>query len=302
MKRTDNENYNLPQYGTYSASNSHQGKPPRFQRNQETHNQHEQNFKANQGKTLLPNERRNTFNQTRGNFSGGREVGNFQKNQRNHCESNNRFYDQNNSESRPNYEAPAYNRQNKTQQDINSKSYNSHATDKNFKNTITRDQANDLNVNSSNRGGHKNGNGYNNRSANEMYNSTWAWKKGDQCMAKYWEDNKYYNAQVTAVSNRTCVVQFTDFNNFEEVLQVDCIPITEDISQSFPEGYRRPEQSFRNRPPRHDQNYNSGGMEFRRGGGAGGAGGGGGGSKGYNKKRGQQRSAQPIYQPPAQRR
>lgn len=38
------------------------------------------------------------------------------------------------------------------------------------------------------------------------------------------------------------------------------------------------------------------GMEFRRGGS-----GAVGGNKGYNKKRTQQRSTQPIYQPPAQR-
>lgn len=37
-------------------------------------------------------------------------------------------------------------------------------------------------------------------------------------------------------------------------------------------------------------------MEFRRGGS-----GAVGGNKGYGKKRGQQRNAQPIYQPPAQR-
>lgn len=40
---------------------------------------------------------------------------------------------------------------------------------------------------------------------------------------------QYYNAEVTAVSERTCVVQFKGFENYEEVLQVDCIPITEDI-------------------------------------------------------------------------
>lgn len=74
-------------------------------------------------------------------------------------------------------------------------------------------------------------------------------------MAKYWEDNRvcniflalrtivtimrkkfnffyklqYYNAEVTGVSERTCVVQFKEFENYEEVLQMDCIPITEDV-------------------------------------------------------------------------
>ncbi|XP_063218195.1 tudor domain-containing protein 3 [Bacillus rossius redtenbacheri] len=56
---------------------------------------------------------------------------------------------------------------------------------------------------------------------------TWHWQKGDKCMAKYWEDNMYYNAEVTGVSERTCVVRFTEYGNFEEVLQADCIPFTE---------------------------------------------------------------------------
>lgn len=56
-------------------------------------------------------------------------------------------------------------------------------------------------------------------------NSTINWKVGDQCMAKYWEDNKFYRATVTALTNRTCVVQFNDYGNFEEVLQIDCLPL-----------------------------------------------------------------------------
>ncbi|KAJ9597478.1 hypothetical protein L9F63_011663, partial [Diploptera punctata] len=55
----------------------------------------------------------------------------------------------------------------------------------------------------------------------------WQWHKGDKCMAKYWEDNMYYNAEVTGVSERTCVVRFIEYGNFEEVLQDDCIPFTE---------------------------------------------------------------------------
>ncbi|XP_071453136.1 tudor domain-containing protein 3 isoform X2 [Hetaerina americana] len=56
----------------------------------------------------------------------------------------------------------------------------------------------------------------------------WQWKLGDKCMAKYWEDNTYYNAEVTGVSERTVVVQFTEYGNYEEVLQEDCIPFSED--------------------------------------------------------------------------
>jgi hypothetical protein len=38
---------------------------------------------------------------------------------------------------------------------------------------------------------------------------------------------QYYNAEVTGVSERTCVVRFTEYGNYEEVLQDDCIPFTE---------------------------------------------------------------------------
>ncbi|KAG8231527.1 hypothetical protein J437_LFUL008068 [Ladona fulva] len=55
----------------------------------------------------------------------------------------------------------------------------------------------------------------------------WRWKMGDKCMAKYWEDNTYYNAEVTGVSDRTVVVRFTEYGNYEEVLQEDCIPFSE---------------------------------------------------------------------------
>lgn len=51
------------------------------------------------------------------------------------------------------------------------------------------------------------------------------WKVGDHCMAKYWEDNKFYKATITAVTDRTYVVQFNDYGNFEEVLKPDCLAI-----------------------------------------------------------------------------
>ncbi|KAL0268466.1 UNVERIFIED_CONTAM: hypothetical protein PYX00_010399 [Menopon gallinae] len=56
----------------------------------------------------------------------------------------------------------------------------------------------------------------------------WIWKKGDKCMARYWEDQMFYNAVVTGVSENTCVVKFTDYGNYEEVLQDHCYPITEE--------------------------------------------------------------------------
>lgn len=52
-----------------------------------------------------------------------------------------------------------------------------------------------------------------------------SWKVGDYCMAKYWEDNKFYKATVTAVTDRTCVVRFNDYGNYEEILKQDCLPV-----------------------------------------------------------------------------
>ncbi|XP_044737325.1 tudor domain-containing protein 3-like [Chrysoperla carnea] len=56
-------------------------------------------------------------------------------------------------------------------------------------------------------------------------NALWKWKVGDQCMAKYWEDNQFYNASITGVTPRTCMVRFNEYGNFEEVLKADCVPL-----------------------------------------------------------------------------
>ncbi|XP_037933028.1 tudor domain-containing protein 3 [Teleopsis dalmanni] len=56
---------------------------------------------------------------------------------------------------------------------------------------------------------------------------SWLWKIGDLCMAKYWDDGRYYEAEITAVSNKTCVVFFLGYGNHEEVLKSDCLPITD---------------------------------------------------------------------------
>ncbi|XP_021916755.1 tudor domain-containing protein 3 isoform X3 [Zootermopsis nevadensis] len=88
---------------------------------------------------------------------------------------------------------------------------------------------------------------------------TWQWHKGDKCMAKYWEDNMYYNAEVTGVSERTCVVRFIEYGNYEEVLQDDCIPFTEDgLGHSI-----QPSSAFLNsteslQSPSYNQNHFSG--------------------------------------------
>lgn len=66
--------------------------------------------------------------------------------------------------------------------------------------------------------------------------SKWQWKAGDRCLAKYWEDGRYYNAEITGVSGRTCVVNFMEYGNFEEVLKDDCLPITNESNENFVHG------------------------------------------------------------------
>ncbi|KAF2880973.1 hypothetical protein ILUMI_25189 [Ignelater luminosus] len=58
-------------------------------------------------------------------------------------------------------------------------------------------------------------------------NTNQNWKVGDLCLAKYWEDGKFYNATITNLTDRTCVVQFNGYGNVEEVLKTDCLPISD---------------------------------------------------------------------------
>ncbi|XP_037655538.1 tudor domain-containing protein 3 isoform X2 [Choloepus didactylus] len=53
------------------------------------------------------------------------------------------------------------------------------------------------------------------------------WKPGDECFALYWEDNKFYRAEVEALhsSGITAVVKFIDYGNYEEVLLSNIRPI-----------------------------------------------------------------------------
>ncbi|XP_022100326.1 tudor domain-containing protein 3-like isoform X2 [Acanthaster planci] len=50
---------------------------------------------------------------------------------------------------------------------------------------------------------------------------------GDSCQAKYWEDNRFYDAVVTAIhpSGKTCVVVFSEYGNHEEVKMTDVRPL-----------------------------------------------------------------------------
>ncbi|XP_062869186.1 tudor domain-containing protein 3 isoform X2 [Trichomycterus rosablanca] len=53
------------------------------------------------------------------------------------------------------------------------------------------------------------------------------WKPGDQCLALYWEDNKFYRAVIDAVhhTGSTAVVVFSDYGNCEEVLLQNIKPV-----------------------------------------------------------------------------
>ncbi|XP_032390866.1 tudor domain-containing protein 3 isoform X2 [Etheostoma spectabile] len=58
-----------------------------------------------------------------------------------------------------------------------------------------------------------------------------AWKPGDQCLALYWEDGKFYHARIDAVhpSGSTAVVVFSDYGNCEEVLLHNIKPVSADV-------------------------------------------------------------------------
>ncbi|XP_069553900.1 tudor domain-containing protein 3 isoform X1 [Brachyistius frenatus] len=76
-----------------------------------------------------------------------------------------------------------------------------------------------------------------------------AWKPGDQCLALYWEDRKFYHARIDAVhpSGSTAVVVFSDYGNCEEVLLHNIKPVAADMLEE-------------------DDGYYDSSLEFRRGG------------------------------------
>lgn len=76
-----------------------------------------------------------------------------------------------------------------------------------------------------------------------------SWKPGDQCLALYWEDNKFYRATIDAVhpSGSTAVVVFSDYGNCEEVLLHNIKPLHMDMWDD-------------------DDVYYENSLEFRRGG------------------------------------
>ncbi|XP_035722921.1 tudor domain-containing protein 3-like [Vespa mandarinia] len=300
----NNNNSGTSQYSQYNGnSNTQQSKPPRFQRNQDTHGYyHQDNGNRTGPQKNQHNEYKNSLPQSHSGIGYTDDSGGCHKNQHEQQgknSSNNRNYNHYESETRNRHLADnSYNRHNRVQE-TGTRIYGANTPDRNYRNQLNKYQLNDNASNRENVGStaHKNENhNLNNQSTNVPVSTPWVWQIGDKCMAKYWEDNRYYNAEVTAVSERTCVVQFKGFENYEEVLQVDCIPITEDIHME--KNDRGRDQRANNRQTRNEQSQNNiaAGMEFRRSGNGPSSG-----NKGYSKKRGPVRSTQPIYQPPAQR-
>nr|XP_020648165.1 tudor domain-containing protein 3 [Pogona vitticeps] len=96
------------------------------------------------------------------------------------------------------------------------------------------------------------------------------WQPGDECFALYWEDNKFYRAEIEALhsSGTTAVVKFCDYGNYEEVLLSNIRPIQADSWEEEEMAY---EQT----------------LEFRRG--------------GDGQPRRSTRPTQQFYQPPRAR-
>ncbi|CAL7936790.1 unnamed protein product [Xylocopa violacea] len=312
-KNNKKSNFNNPatQYSQYNGGNhSQQNKPPRFQRNQDNHSYSPQDgLNKSHQKSQVNDLRNSSIPQTRTDGVNVMNSSNYYKAPQEQQGKNlgtgrNYNHHEIDARNRQTYDG-SYGRHNRAQEDGTHRAYPANTTDKNYKNQLNRFQPNENSGSKATIGpnSQRSQNQYsNNQNANiSSVGSTWVWRVGDKCLAKYWEDNRYYNAKVTGVSDRTCVVQFKGFENYEEVLQADCLPITDDnqVVQDYVMDQKQSDQRFNNRPLRYDQTQNhiTAGMEFRRGG----SGVVPANKAGYNKKRNQQRSTQPIYQPPAQR-
>ncbi|XP_068123934.1 tudor domain-containing protein 3 isoform X2 [Hyperolius riggenbachi] len=139
----------------------------------------------------------------------------------------------------------------------NEKSYSANMESTNYHSTVIQDGANDLPNGEFDQKGRRAGPikpiGSNMNSANDDRNKMFSyssnskkrsgpikperileptypaftWRPGDECLALYWEDNKYYRAEIEALhsSGTTAVVKFCDYGNYEEVLLENIKPI-----------------------------------------------------------------------------
>ncbi|XP_078323560.1 tudor domain-containing protein 3-like isoform X2 [Crassostrea virginica] len=109
-----------------------------------------------------------------------------------------------------------------------------------------------------------------------------SWKRGDRCMAKYWEDNKFYSAVVENIDPRypTVVVHFLEYGNSEEVSLSDVRPDPQFMGSMGNQGPSPlPQQQYASKTA-EDSKIRS--MEFRR------------------KWQDQDNKQQKLYQPPNQ--
>ncbi|XP_056634705.1 tudor domain-containing protein 3 isoform X2 [Diorhabda sublineata] len=88
----------------------------------------------------------------------------------------------------------------------------------------------------------------------KLENSGPTWNVGDEILAKYWEDGKFYNAAIISITDKTFAVRFKGYGNIEEILKTDCLPIMSNNSRSN-----------NNNNQQYDKNRQyPGSMEFRR--------------------------------------
>lgn len=194
-------NFNNPtaQCSQYNGGNhSQQNKPPRFQRNQDNYGHPQQDIgtKTHQKSQLYDS--RNSNMQTRSDTSNITNHSNYYKAPQDQQGKNfgaGRNYNHHDIDARNRHPYDSsYGRHNRAQEDGTHRAYPANTTDKNDKNQLNRFQPNE---NSGGKGtiGPNSQRGQsqysNNQNANVSFvGSTWVWRVGDKCLAKYWEDNR----------------------------------------------------------------------------------------------------------------
>lgn len=186
------------QFSQYNGGNhSQQNKPPRFQRNQDAHNHSQQDTGIKTYQKSQSNDLRASGLHTRTDGANVTNSNNYYKapqdqQGKNFGTSRNYNHHDPDARNRQTYDA-SYGRHNRAQEDGTPRAYPASTTDKNYKNQLNRFQPND---NSGSKGtiGPNNQRGQNqynsNQNANIPVGSTWVWRVGDKCLAKYWEDNR----------------------------------------------------------------------------------------------------------------
>ncbi|XP_069129901.1 tudor domain-containing protein 3-like isoform X3 [Argopecten irradians] len=132
---------------------------------------------------------------------------------------------------------------------------------------------------------------YQNQQQNTPVQSAVPFKKGDPCLAKYWEDNKFYPAVIRALypDLPTCIVLFPEYGNIEEEVNhlTDVKPLSMPPSQYLPQQQPPPQQYVdyggQGGQLGHDNHITS--MEFRR----------------RSARTDHGKPTQAFYQPPSQR-